>query len=398
MSESRQPRRRLRTIRDLDLFEKRVLLRADFNVPFDGDRILDDSRIRAAVPTIRALLSLGTEIRLVTHRGRPGGKVVPELSVAPLAARLQEIVGIPVRVAPGAAGPPVELFLSELTPGDLAMLENVRFEPGEEANDPGFCRLLADLADAYVNDAFGAAHRAHASTEGVAHLLPSAAGLLMEKEVTILSQVLHNPREPLVAIVGGAKISTKIGVMENPLPRVSAMLVGGAMACTLLKADGAEVGDSKVEDDQLDTARRLLEKGGDKLALPVDAVVADAFSADANIKVVDARAVPAGWMMLDIGPRTRAAFTARVEEAGTVVWNGPLGVYEMAPFRAGTEAVARAVAKSPAISIVGGGDLAAAIAQLGLEDSITHVSTGGGATLEFLEGKDLPGIRVLEED
>jgi phosphoglycerate kinase len=392
-------RRRLRTIRDLDLFEKRVLLRVDFNVPFDGDRILDDARIRAAVPTVRAVLNLGAEIRLVTHRGRPGGKVVPELSVAPLAARLEEIIGIHVQVAPGVAGPPVELFLAELAPGELVMLENVRFEPGEEANDPGFCRLLAGLADAYVNDAFGAAHRAHASTEGVAHLLPSAAGLLMEKEVTVLSQVLDNPREPLVAIVGGAKISTKIGVMENLLPRVSAMLVGGAMACTLLKADGAAVGDSKVEEDQLDTARRLLDAGREKLALPVDAVVADAFRADANIQVVDARRIPAGWMMLDIGPETQKGFAMIAEkEAGTIVWNGPLGVYEMEPFRGGTETVARAVAKSPAISVVGGGDLAAALAQLGLEDSITHVSTGGGATLEFLEGKDLPGIRVLEED
>ncbi|MFY9614791.1 MAG: phosphoglycerate kinase [Candidatus Dormiibacterota bacterium] len=392
-------RRRLRTIRDLDLFEKRVLLRVDFNVPFDGDRILDDSRVRAAVPTIRALLNLGAEIRLVTHRGRPGGKVVPELNVAPLAVCLEEIVGVHVQVAPGVAGPPVELFLSEIAPGELVMLENVRFEPGEEANDPGFCRLLADLADAYVDDAFGAAHRAHASTEGVGHLLPSAAGLLMEKEVTVLSQVLDNPREPLVAIVGGAKISTKIGVMENLMPRVSAMLVGGAMACTVLKADGADVGDSKVEEDQLDTARRLLEAGREKVALPVDAVVADAFSADANIQVVDARRIPAGWMMLDIGPETQKGFAMIAEdEAGTIVWNGPLGVYEMEPFRAGTEAVARAVAKSPAISVIGGGDLAAALAQLGLEDSMTHVSTGGGATLEFLEGKDLPGIRVLEED
>ena len=350
------------------------------------------------MPTIRVLLSEGAEIRIVTHRGRPGGRVVESLRVAPLAACLQEILGLNVPVAPGVIGSDVELFLAELDSGDIAMLENVRFEPGEEANDPGFCRQLANLGDAYVNDAFGAAHRAHASTEGVAHLLPSAAGLLMEKEVRILGGVLHDPREPLVAIVGGAKISTKIGVMENLLPRVSKLLVGGAMACTLLKADGADVGDSKVEDDQMDTARRLLAAGGDKLVLPVDAVVADAFAADANRQVVDARSIPAGWMMLDVGPRTQAAFAEAVAGAGTVVWNGPLGVYEMEPFRAGTEVVARAVAESPAISVVGGGDLAAALAELGLEESITYVSTGGGATLEFLEGKELPGIRVLEDE
>jgi phosphoglycerate kinase len=389
----------LRTIRDLDLHEKRVLLRVDFNVPVDGGRILDDSRITAAVPTIRALLELGSEVRLATHRGRPGGRIDAELSVQPLAERLEEVMGIAVHVAPAAAGPEVELWLSDIPTGELAMLENVRFDPGEEANDPGFCRLLADLADAYVNDAFGAAHRAHASTEGVAHLLPSAAGLLMEKEVRVLASVLDSPREPLVAIVGGAKISSKIGVMRNLMPRVSAMLVGGAMACTLLEADGAEVGDSKVEEDQRDAARRLLDEGRGKLALPVDAVIADDFSAAASHRVVDARRVPPGWMMLDIGPETQGRFATIAEEkAGTIVWNGPLGVYEMEPFRAGTEAVARAVAASPAISVVGGGDLAAALSQLGLQDSITHVSTGGGATLEFLEGKELPGIQVLQED
>ena len=278
------------------------------------------------------------------------------------------------------------------------MLENVRFEPGEEANDPAFCRQLAILGDAYVNDAFGAAHRAHASTEGVAHLLPSAAGLLLEKEVEVLGRVLTHPREPLVAIVGGAKISTKIGVMENLLPRVAKLLVGGAMACTLLKARGAEVGDSKVEEDQLDTAARLLAAAGNKLVLPVDAVVARGFSADAERKVVPADAIPSRWMMLDVGPRTAESFCEVIDGAGTVVWNGPLGVYEMAPFRAGTEAVARRLADSEAVSVVGGGDLAAALAQLGLQDKITHVSTGGGATLEFLEGKELPGIRVLEDE
>jgi phosphoglycerate kinase len=277
------------------------------------------------------------------------------------------------------------------------MLENLRFDPGEETDDPAFSRRLAELADVYVNDAFGTAHRAHASTEGVAHLLPSGAGLLMQKEVDVLGGVLSHPKEPLVAIIGGAKISTKIGVIEHLLPRVSMLLVGGAMACTLLKAAGAEVGESKFEEDQLDAAKRLLVAGGDQLVLPLDAVVADGFSEDAGRQTVAATAIPAGWMMLDVGPQTVAAFAEAVEAAGTVVWNGPLGVYEMAPFRAGTEAVARAVAASQAVSVVGGGDLAAALADMGLQDSITHVSTGGGATLEFLEGKVLPGIRVLEE-
>jgi phosphoglycerate kinase len=285
-----------------------------------------------------------------------------------------------------------------LRPGQVLMLENVRFEPGEEANDQEFCARLARLADAYVNDAFGSAHRAHASTEGVAHLLPAAAGLLMQREVEFLTRVLTDPEPPLVAIVGGAKISTKIGVIENLLPRVSHLLVGGAMACTLLRAAGAEVGSSKVEEDQLDTARRLVSEAGDKLLLPVDGVVAAAVDAGAERREVDSRHIPRGWMMLDVGPRTVEAFSEVVAEAGTVVWNGPLGVYEMEPFRAGTEAVARAVAASKAISVIGGGDLAAAISMLGLAGSITHVSTGGGATLEFLEGKQLPGIKALEED
>jgi phosphoglycerate kinase len=272
----------------------------------------------------------------------------------------------------------------------------VRFDPREEANDPAFAKELAALATVYVNDAFGTAHRAHASTEGVAHLLPSAAGLLMQREVEILSRVLTHPEKPLVAIVGGAKISTKIGVMESLLPRVERMLVGGAMACTLLKARGTDVGVSKIEEDQVDTARGLLEKGGDKILLPVDAVVTSEFGEGAPASVVSVEEIPSDRMMLDVGPATVAAFGDVVDRAGTVVWNGPLGVYEMARFRAGTEGVARRVAASRATSVVGGGDLAAALAELGLKDAITHVSTGGGATLEFLEGKELPGVKVLE--
>lgn len=387
----------LRTLDHLDVEGKRVLLRVDFNVPMEGSRIVDDSRIQQSLPTFRELLRRGAAVVVVTHIDRPGGKVDPALSVRATADRLAELLGMAVEVAPDVCGAQTQAMAHRLTPGEVLMLENVRFEPGEESNDPAFAAQLAALADCYVNDAFGTAHRAHASTEGVAHLLPSAAGLLMQREVEFLGRVLTDPAPPLVAIVGGAKISTKIGVMESLLPRVSRLLVGGAMACTMLKARGASVGASKVEEDQLETARGLLAAGGDKLLLPVDAVVADGFAAGAATKVVDADSIPDSWMMLDVGPRTVDAFAAVIASAGTVVWNGPLGVYEMEPFRRGTEAVAEAVAGSKAVSIVGGGDLAAALANLGLDQAITHISTGGGATLEFLEGKQLPGIKALEE-
>ena len=387
----------LRTLDHLDVEGKRVLLRVDFNVPMEGSRIVDDSRIQQSLPTFLELLRRGAAVVVATHIDRPGGKVDPALSVRPTADRLAELLGMAVEVAPDVRGAQTQAMAHRLTPGEVLMLENVRFEPGEESNDPAFAAHLAALADCYVNDAFGTAHRAHASTEGVAHLLPSAAGLLMQRELEFLGRVLTDPAPPLVAIVGGAKISTKIGVMESLLPRVSRLLVGGAMACTMLKARGASVGASKVEEDQLETARGLLAAGGDKLLLPVDAVVADGFAADAATKVVDADSIPDSWMMLDVGPRTVDAFAAVIASAGTVVWNGPLGVYEMEPFRRGTEAVAEAVAGSKAVSIVGGGDLVAALANLGLDQAITHISTGGGATLEFLEGKQLPGITALEE-
>ena len=387
----------LRTLDHLDVEGKRVLLRVDFNVPMEGSRIVDDSRIRQSLPTFRELLRRGAAVVVATHIDRPGGKVDPALSVRATADRLAELLGMAVEVAPDVRGAQTTAMAHRLTSGEVLMLENVRFEPGEESNDPAFAAHLAALADCYVNDAFGTAHRAHASTEGVAHLLPSAAGLLMQRELEFLGRVLTDPAPPLVAIVGGAKISTKIGVMESLLPRVSRLLVGGAMACTMLKARGASVGASKVEEDQLETARGLLAAGGDKLLLPVDAVVADGFAADAATKVVDADSIPDSWMMLDVGPRTVDAFAAVIASAGTVVWNGPLGVYEMEPFRRGTEAVAEAVAGSKAVSIVGGGDLAAALANLGLDQAVTHISTGGGATLEFLEDKQLPGIKALEE-
>jgi phosphoglycerate kinase len=389
---------RLRTLRDLDVGGKRVLLRVDFNVPMEGDRIVDDNRIVESLPTFRWLLEGGAAVIAMTHLGRPQGQVVEELRVAPLARRLAELLEVPVAVLPAGPGQAVIPSAVAVAGGQVAMLENVRFDAREERNDEGFARELAALADLYVDDAFGAAHRAHASTEGIAQLLPSAAGLLMEREIGFLSAVLTNPEPPLVAIVGGAKISTKMAVIDNLLPRVSRILVGGAMASTLIKAAGGEVGASKVEDDQLDGARQVLARAGDKLMLPVDAVAAVDFSASAERRVVLADQVPAGWMAMDIGPATAGAFGEVIEPSGTIVWNGPLGVYEMEPFRAGTAAVAQRVAESGAVSVVGGGDLAAALAQLGLKDQITHVSTGGGATLEFLEGKTLPGIQVLEED
>lgn len=362
-----------------------------------GSQIVDDSRIQQSLPTFRALLQRGASILVVTHIGRPDGKVDPALSVRPTADRLSQLLDMPVDVAEDVVGPSAQAIAHAMRPGQVAMLENVRFERGEEDNDAGFADMLAGLADCYVNDAFGTAHRAHASTVGVAGRLPSAAGLLMQREVEFLGRILSNPEQPLVAIVGGAKISTKIGVMESLLPRVSRLLVGGAMACTLLKATGVTVGSSKVEEDQLDTAKRLLADAGEKLVLPPDAVIADAFAADARTQVVASVAIPDGWMMLDVGPKTIEDFGALVATAGTVVWNGPLGVYEMEPFRHGTEELARAVAASDAVSVIGGGDLAAAVANLGLDQEITHVSTGGGATLEFLEGKKLPGIEALED-
>jgi phosphoglycerate kinase len=388
---------RLRTLDDVAVGGRRVLLRVDFNVPIEDGRIVDDARIRESIPTLRRLIDAGASVVVATHMGRPQGQVVEELRVAPLAARLGELLGVEVKIAPAVVGPEVEEATRALPRGGVLMIENVRFEPGEEANDREFAKKLAALGEVYVNDAFGAAHRAHASTEGVAHLLPAAAGLLMEREVEVLGGVLSKPKEPLVAIIGGAKISSKIGVMEHLLPRVEKMLVGGAMACTLLRARGAQVGSSKVEEDQLETCRRLLAESGDRIVLPVDAVVADAFSADAARQTVDSERIPEGWMMLDVGPRAVAEFGRAIASAGTVVWNGPLGVCEMEPFRAGTEGVARAIAASDAISVVGGGDLGAALATLGLEGSITHVSTGGGATLEFLEGRELPGIKALED-
>ena len=386
-----------KTVRDIEVEAKRVLVRVDFNVPLAGGRVTDDTRIRAALPTINYLLDHRAKVILMSHLGRPKGKVVGELRLDPVAERLAELLDRPVRKLDDCIGPEVEAAVAEMQPGDVILLENTRFHPEERANDPAFARKLASLADVFVNDAFGAAHRAHASTVGVAEYLPSVAGFLMEKEIAVLGQALAAPEHPFVAILGGAKISSKIGVIDNLLTKVDGLLIGGGMANTFLKAQGHEVGQSLVEDDSLDVARETLERAGKKLTLPVDAVVADRFDAEADSKVVPVDQVPNDWLILDIGPGTVELFKRELAGARTVVWNGPLGVFEFPRFAAGTEAIARFLADLKATTIIGGGDVVAAVGQAGVADRIAHVSTGGGASLEFLEGKPLPGVAALED-
>ena len=385
-----------RTVRDVDVRGKRVLVRVDFNVPLAEGQVADDSRIRAALPTIRYLLDRGAVVILMSHLGRPKGQVVESLRMDPVARRLEELLGQPVTKLDDCVGPAVEEAVRAARPGDVLLLENTRFHPEEKQNDAAFAAQLAALGEIYVNDAFGSAHRAHASTAGVAQYLPAVAGLLMEKELTFLGSALAAPRRPFLAILGGAKISDKIGVIENLLDRVDALLIGGGMANTFLKADGHDVGDSLVEDDSLETARALMEQAGHKLILPVDVTVADRFAADAFSQVVSVSQVPPRWRIMDIGPRTIELFHERLTGAHTVVWNGPMGVFEFPKFAQGTEALARMLAVLPdAVTIIGGGDSAAAVRQTGLADKMTHISTGGGASLEFLEGKTLPGVAAL---
>lgn len=388
-----------RTLRDLDVSGKRVLLRVDFNVPKDSatGAITDDSRIRAAVPTIRYLLDHRARVIICSHMGRPKGPD-PKESLAPVAERLQQIVNVPVRMAHDCVGTEVEQKARDLSTGSLLMLENLRFHPQEEKNDPTFARSLAALAEVYVNDAFGAAHRAHASTEGVAHHLPAVAGLLMEKELRFLGGSLTNPERPFAVIVGGAKISDKIAMMEFMVEKADALIVGGGMVATFLKAKGKQTGQSIVEPDKVDLALRLEQRASERgidLLLPNDLVVAERFEANAPSRVVLTDRVPEGWVIMDIGPGTVADFTKEIKRSRTIIWNGPMGVFEMPRFSDGTRAIAECLANSRGTTVVGGGSTAQAVHDLGLEAKLTHVSTGGGASLEFLEGRVLPGVAAL---
>lgn len=388
-------------IDDVDVTGRRVLVRVDFNVPLEGTRIVDDRRIRAALPTLAALRARGARVIVATHLGRPRGKPVPELRVAPLAERLGELLGVTVKVASDVAGPSADELVAAMQDGDVVMLENVRFEPGEERDDEELSARLAALADIYVDDAFGAAHRAHASTHGVARVLPAYAGLLMQRELEMLGRVLRDPARPLVAIIGGSKISSKLGVLRSLMRRVDTLWVGGAMACTFYRALGEETGTSLVEPDQVEVAAGLLEEarsvGGADLRLPVDVVVASAPEAGQPTQTVSWKEIAPDKAVVDIGADTVAAIAADCQVAATVVWNGPLGIYEVADFARGTRDVAQAIARSHATSVVGGGDLAAALDAAGVTDRITFISTGGGATLELLEGRILPGVAVLAE-
>ena len=391
---------RKQTIRGADVDGKRVLVRVDFNVPLDGDRILDDLRIQAALPTIEYLRERGARVILCSHLGRPNGQVVESLRLAPIASRLAELLDAPVATAPDCVGPQAEAAVLALGEGEVLLLENLRFHPQEEANDPEFSRQLASLADVYVNDAFGAAHRAHASTVGVAHILPTVAGLLMEREVDYLARIVAEPQRPLGAIIGGAKVSGKLACLRYLLPMVDALIVGGGMANTFLKANGCAVGDSLIEDDQVDAARALMAEAKERhmqLLLPIDVAVADEFSAHARSRIVPAEEVPEGWRIMDIGTRSVVVFSEALQRCKTVVWNGPLGVAEFPQFARGSESLARILADLDAVTIVGGGETAALVREAELVDKFDHVSTGGGAFLEFLEGIELPGIAALQD-
>ena len=387
-------------LQDLDVSGKRVLMRVDFNVPQDDEgNITDDNRIRQAMKSIRHVVEAGGKLILMSHLGRPKGKVVESLRLTPVAERLSELLGKPVRKLDDCVGDEVEQAVETMKEGDVILLENLRFHAEEEANDPPFAAALAEVGDVYVNDAFGAAHRAHASVVGVTKHLKAAAGFLLQKEIDFLGKALFHPEHPFVAIFGGAKVSDKILVVENFLDLADTVLIGGGMAYSFLKVQGIEVGSSKVEDEKLDVAKKILdaaESKGKELLLPTDHVIAEEFSAEANTQIVDG-AIPEGWMALDIGPKTAEVFAKKAKSAAMVVWNGPLGVCEMEPFTHGTRKVSEALAECPGTTIIGGGDTAAAVQQFGLAEKMSHVSTGGGASLEFFEGKELPGIAALTD-
>jgi phosphoglycerate kinase len=396
-----------KTVRDLALNGKRVLMRVDFNVPLDGETVTDDTRIRAALKTIEHVLGEGASLVLMSHLGRPKGEVKPEFSLKPAAAKLSELLGKPVAFAPDCVGAEVKAMADALQPGEVLLLENLRFHPEEEGKEvepeaqEAFAAQLAELGDVYVNDAFGTAHRAHASMAVVTKQIDEcAAGFLLEKEIEYLGKAVANPEKPFVAVIGGAKISGKIDVLRNLADKVDTIIVGGGMAYTFYVAKGIPIGNSLVEEEKVDLAKEtieLLAAKGVKLMLPVDHVVADAFSADANVKTVDEDGIEDGWMALDVGPRTCDLFAAELANAKTVVWNGPMGCFEMAPFAAGTMNIAKVVAETDCVSIIGGGDSVSAVNKSGLADQMSHISTGGGASLEFLEGKALPGITALSE-
>jgi phosphoglycerate kinase len=388
------------SVRDADVAGKRVLVRVDFNVPLDGGRVGDDTRIRAALPTLELLRERGAALVLVSHLGRPKGEVVPELSLRPVAERLAELLGADVALAPAVRGAEVEALAAGLEGGDVLLLENVRFEPGETENDAELAEALAALADLYVNDAFGAAHRAHASTEGVAHRLPGCAGLLLERELAELTAVVESPRRPLVVVLGGAKVSDKVGVIDRFLEVADRILIGGAMCFSFFRAQGIATGDSLVEEEGVKLAEEALRRaeGSEcELLLPVDLVLGESFDAATERRDSDGVEVPDGWMGLDVGPRTAERYAEEVGAAGTVLWNGPMGAFELEPFAAGTRRVAEAVAAAPGTTVVGGGDSVAALHDFGLAEKVDWVSTGGGASLELLEGKKLPGVEALRD-
>lgn len=390
-----------KTIKDVDLKGKRVLMRVDFNVPLDDKlNITDDIRIRAALPTIKYALDKGAKVILMSHLGRPDGAVNELLRLAPVAVRLEKLLGRPVLALKDCIGDEVKKAVSEMKPGDVILLENLRFHPEEEKNDPNFAKELASLGDVFVNDAFGTAHRAHASTEGVTHYLPSVAGFLLEKEIKYLGGAVDNPKRPFVAILGGAKVKDKIKVIDNLLNKVDALLIGGGMAYTFLKAKGKTIGISKLDKDGFETAKQALDKAAKKnipILLPIDHIIGDKFDASANTRVVD-EDIPDGWMGLDIGPKTIKLFEDKLKSAKTIVWNGPLGVFEMDKFAKGTEEIAKFIAGLKGVtSVIGGGDTAAAMAKFKVEDKMSHISTGGGASLEYLEGRGLPGIDALND-
>lgn len=390
-----------KTVRDVDVKGKRVFVRVDFNVPMQDGKITDDTRIRAALPTIQYLSEQGAKVILASHLGRPKGQVVEELRLTAAGERLSELIGKPVRKTDEAFGETVKAEIAKMEDGDILLLENVRFYPGETKNDPELARSFAELADLYVNDAFGAAHRAHASTEGIAQYIPAVSGFLMEKELNVLGEAMENPKRPFTAIIGGAKVKDKIGVIENLLEKADNLIIGGGLAYTFVKAQGYEIGKSLLEEDKIELAKEFMAKAKEKgvnFYMPVDVVVAKEFSEDAETKVVDIKEIPSDWEALDIGPKTRELYADIVKNSALVIWNGPMGVFEFDKFAEGTKAVAQALADAEnTYTIIGGGDSAAAAEKFKLADKMDHISTGGGASLEFIEGKVLPGVAALND-